>query len=283
VLAHRVSYVYIERVDLKILQDLPPWEWPESATTTLLQVLADTTGDPNDRRLATELAGESVAIDDQLAEALLTVVTDRTALDTLRARAAVALGPVIEQADCDGFDDPDEPPISQSTFLKLCDTLRAVYQDTSAAQEVRRRALESAVRAPQDWQAAAIRTAFSDPDTGWQLTAAFCMRFVRGFAAEIVAALGSANVEIRCEAVLAAGTWEVAEAYQQVAALIRSPTSDKALLLAAIESAPNIRPEEAAELLSELLESPDEDIALAAEEALSMASLHSLDGDDEAV
>ena len=64
------------------------------------------------------------------------------------------------------------------------------------------------------------------------------MRFVRGFDAEIIAALASKHPQIRCEAVLAAGAWELQDAFDSVAALIRSKKTDKLLLLAAIEAAP---------------------------------------------
>jgi hypothetical protein len=270
--------VYTDGVKkLETLQQLPPWEWPESATATLLGTLADTTADPTDRLLAAKLASESPGMDDRLAEALLTVLGDRASSETLRAQAALALGPILEQADVDGLDDA---AISQATFSKLGDALRAVYEDPSEPQVLRRRALEAAVRAPQDWQTKAIQTASADADASWQLTAAFCMRFARGFDAQIIAALDSANAEIRCEAVLAAAAWQLEAAFDQVAALIRPPTSDKALLLAAIEAVASIRPEEASELLARLLESPDEDIALSADEAINMAAAGSFDPDE---
>ena len=254
-------------MDLKSLQALAPWEWPDDTAALLQRSLADKAANADDRLLAVRLAGMS-AMTDALADALLAVISDAEAAEGLRAEAAIALSPVLEEADTD---DPDDVSISERTFIAIDDTLRAVHEDRNAPQEVRRRALEAAVRAPQAWQTAAIRAALGQNDEAWQLTAVFCMRFVRGFDAEIITALASKHPQIRCEAVLAAGAWELQAAFDSVAALIRSKKTDKLLLLAAIEAAPSIRPDEAGTLLAELLQSTDPDIVLAAEEALAMA------------
>jgi hypothetical protein len=71
----------------------------------------------------------------------------------------------------------------------------------------------------------------------------------------------------------------VKAAWKPIAALVTNGDTEKGLLLAAIEAAAAIRPEEAAELLDELSESEDEDITGAAQEALAMAR-HGY-GDDE--
>jgi hypothetical protein len=257
-------------MDLKALQDLPPWEWPDDTPALLQRSLTDNRASADDRLLAVQLAGET-EMSDALADALLAVISDAGAAEALRATAAIALSPVLEEADVDDFDDPDTVLISERTFIAIADTLHTVHEDADAPMEVRRRALEAAVRAPQAWQQAAIRAALGQQNELWQLTAVFCMRFVQGFDAEIIAALASEHPQIRCEAVLAAGAWQLEGAFDQVAALIRSQTPDKALLLAAIEAAPSIRPEEAPELLEGLLDATDPDIALAAEEALAMA------------
>jgi hypothetical protein len=267
-------------MDLKALQELPPWEWPEGTGALLQRSLTDKSVSAADRLLAVRLAGET-EMTDALAHALLAVISDTEAAEELRADAAIALSPVLEEADINEFDDPDAVSISERTFIAISETLRAVHEDAAAPLEVRRRALEAAVRAPQPWQPAAIRAALGQNDKSWRLTAVFCMRFVQGFDAEIMAALASEHPHIRCEAVLAAGAWQLQDAFDAVAGLVRSPTSDKRLLLAAIEAAPSIRPEEAQTLLAELLGSKDQDIALAAEEALAMAdAMDSEVGDD---
>ena len=68
----------------------------------------------------------------------------------------------------------------------------------------------------------------------------------------------------------AAGNWEVDAAWPHVSALLTAPGTDKALLLAAIEAAAAIRPQEAELLLAELSDSHD--IADAAGSAMMMAA-----------
>jgi hypothetical protein len=131
---------------------------------------------------------------------------------------------------------------------------------------------------PWDWHADAVRAAFGSGDEEWKLTAVFCMQFVRGFDGQILAALNSENPEVRYEAVCAASAWGVDASWPHISALVRSKTTDKQLLLAAIEAVACIRPQEAADLLVDLTISTDEDIVEAAHEALAMAE-GSLDDD----
>ena len=166
--------------------------------------------------MAAELAGEIVAINDHLAGALLSIVAAATASDELRSRAALALGPVLEQMDNDsigdvpGLDDEfDAQPISEHTFHRIQQSLRARHLEDDIPKEVRRRILEASVRAPADWHRDAIRAAYSRDHREWRLTAVFAMQYVRGFTDEIVAALDDPDEEVRYEAVNAAGNWEV--------------------------------------------------------------------------
>ena len=267
-------------MDLTPLASIPPWEWPPNIGNTLLAVLRDQQADEAEHLLAAEMAGEIVAINDDLAGALLSLVGDATASVALRARAALSLGPVLEQMDLDSDDDLlgfDEEvlggkPISEHTFQRIQQSLRARYREEEIPQEVRRRILESSVRAPADWHRAAIRAAYSREDRDWRLTAVFAMQYVRGFTDEIVATLDDPDEEIRYEAVRAAGNWEVDAAWPHVAALLAAPVTDKTLLLAAIEAAVSIRPREAEPLLADLSDSDDVDIADAASNAMMMAT-----------
>ncbi len=45
-------------MDLKILKDTPPWDWPEGASATFLNVLRDTQAAEPNRLLAAELAAQ---------------------------------------------------------------------------------------------------------------------------------------------------------------------------------------------------------------------------------
>ena len=266
-------------MDLTRLATFPPWQWPPDIGNTLLAVLRDRKADESQHLLAAEMAGEIVAINDDLAGVLLSIVADATASDELRSRAALSLGPVLEQMDRDsigdipGLDDElDDQPISEHTFHRIQQSLRARYLEDDIPNEVRRRILEASVRAPADWHRDAVREAYSREDRDWRLTAVFAMQYVRGFTDEIVAALDDPDEEVRYEAVTAAGNWEVDAAWPLVSALVAAPDTDKALLLAAIEAAAAIRPQEAQPLLAELSDSDDTDISDAADNAIMMAT-----------
>jgi hypothetical protein len=245
------------------------------------KILNDSRAQVSDRLIAAELAGGSTVINDDLADALMAILRDAEEPEKLRAGAAISLGAVLELADTDGFEDPDDVPISERTFLNIQDRLHELYLDYSNPKEVRRGILEASVRAPQDWHQNAIMTAYSSGDKDWMLTAVFSMRWVRGFDNQILEALKSGEPEIHCQAVNAAGSWELDAAWTQVIALLNDAGTPKPLLLAAIGAASSIRPQEAGEILIDLAESDDEEIAEAAEEAIAMSEPMSEEEDDE--
>ncbi len=269
-------------MDIKTLSNMAPWEWPEGAADLLLSVLKSDAGDDADRLLAVRLAGDMTVMNDDIADALLTILRDPAEPETVRSAAAISLGPVLEEAElwADELDDPDTA-VSANVTEAIRDGLRGAYLDGEAPKEVRRRALEAAVRGRADWLASAVRAAYHSGDGAWKLTAVFCMAHVAGFDREIVEALGSDDPEIRYEAVRAAGTWGVDAAWPHVRALVLDDETDKPLLLAAIDAAAGIRPGEAAELLGDLMESEDEEVADAVFEALAMAGKTREDLDDE--
>jgi hypothetical protein len=266
---------------LKTFRDTPPYEWPEDAARIFLAALRDDRADESERLLAAELAGDSTVINDELADELLVIVSDDKESDGLRARAVISLGPALEYAFIDGFEDPDDVPISENKFHEIQETLCNLYLHTDVPKEVRRRILEASVRAPQDWHPDAIREAYASADESWRLTAVFCMRFVRGFDEQILEALNAENQDIHYEAVCAAGNWQVDTAWAHIAALITAEDTEKNLLLAAIEAVAGIRPQEAEEILIDLIESEDEDIAEAASEAMAMAGAFFDDEDED--
>lgn len=271
-------------MDIKTLQDTPPWDWPTDAGKVFHKILVDSRADESDRLAAADLAGDLVAMNDDLANDLLAIVRSPGEPEELRARAAISLGPVLEQADIDGFEDPDDlPPITEATFRNIQDTLRKLYSDDSIPKEVRRRILEASVRAPETWHQSAIRTAYSSGDRNWMLTAVFAMRWVRGFDDQILEALKSTDPEIHGEAVEAAGAWEVDAAWSHLVALVNDAGTAKPLLLAAIGAVGSIRPAQAREILSDFADSEDEEIAEAATEAIEIAEVISdeIDEDEE--
>lgn len=258
-------------MNLKALKDTPPWDWPAGTGKRLLDILRHDRPSESDLLLATELAGDFTIINDELVDALLSILRGDDRAEKVRARAAISLGPVLEGADSQGCEDADDLPIAERTFHEIQESLHSLYRDANVPSEVRRRILEASVRAPQDWHRDAVRAAYASDDEAWRLTAVFCMRFVRGFDEQILEALDSTNLAIHCEAVLAAGNWAVDAAWPHVAALVTSGQTDKQLLLAAIDAAASIRPHEAAELLNDLADSDDEDIVAAVDDAMAMA------------
>ena len=260
-------------MELKIFKDIPPWEWPEDAAKTFLGVLRDDQADESERLLAADLAGDSTVINDELGDALLAIVNGSKNSDSLRAKAVISLGPALEYAYMDGFEDAGDVPISENKFHEIQESLGKLYLDTDVPQEVRRRILEASVRAPLDWHQDAIREAYSSDDVSWRLTAVFCMGFIQGFNDQILEALKNENQDIHYEAVCAAGNWEVDAAWSHIAGLITTDETDKYLLLAAIEAAASIRPQDAAQILIDLTNSEDEDIVDAAHEAMAMAEM----------
>jgi len=268
-------------MDLKTLLDTPPWDWPRDAARVLWRILVDQRANETDRVVAAELAGDFTVINDDLAATLLTIAGSAGEPEQLRARATISLGPVLEQADTDGFEDPEDVPITERTFHNIQDSLEKLYRDNSTPKEVRRRILEASVRAPQTWHQDAIRHAYSSGDKEWMLTAVFSMRWVRGFDDQILLALKSGDPEIQYQAVTAAGNWELDAAWSYIVELLNDPHSPKPLLLAAIGAVGSIRPAEAREILVDLADSDDEEIAAAIAEAMAAAEGPTDEEDDE--
>ena len=271
---------------LKRLDNTPPWEWPEDTGVALLDLLRDPRTGEEERLLGVQLAGDSVVINDDLAGALLMVLRSGSESEMVRSRTAISLGPLLELCDTDGFDDPDEVSVTESTFHEIQETMRTLYQDASVPKEVRRRILEASVRAPLDWHQEAIRAAYASDDEEWRLTAVFCMAHVRGFDEQILSSLASTDLDIQVEAVCAAGNWEVSAAWSHVLSLVTAQDTDRRLLLAAIAAVGSIRPEEASQALEHLADSEDEEIAEAVLEASAMADARwndetEVDGEDD--
>jgi len=270
-------------MDLKTLQDTPPWDWPRDAGKKFQEILIDPQANATDRLIAAELAGDLTVINDELADDLTAIIRRPDEPEQLRAAAAIALGPVLEQADTFEFEDPDDVPITEHTFRNIQDWLHKLHFDHRIPKEIRRRILEASVRAPEEWHQAAIRAAYSSGDKEWILTAVFSMRWVRGFDDQILEALNCGDAEIQYEAIQAAGAWGLAAAWSHILALVRDAATPKSLLLAAIDAVSSIRPVEARSVLADLADSDDEEIAEAVDEAIGMGETVPDEEDDEEV
>lgn len=258
-------------MDIKTLYETPPWDRPQSTPGTVRNLLKDKHAPASDRVLAAGMAGEYTIINDDLVADLLAIIGDAEESTELRARASISLGPALEGADTEAFEIPDTVPISEETFQTILEALQKHYYDEDVPKEVRRRILEAAVRAPQDWHAEAIGKAYQIDDEDWQLTAVFGMAHIRGFDEEILSALTSKNKDIQYEAIRAAGNWEVAEAWPHVQDVLLEADEDSDLLYAAIEAAAFVNPDEAIDHLRNFTQSENQDVVDAAYEALGMA------------
>jgi uncharacterized protein (UPF0147 family) len=279
-------------MNMYTLAEIPPWDWPSDANEVILRVLKDGEAAEAERLLAAELAGDLIVLDDDLAEELLRILANQDEKDTLRAHAAISLSPALEEADIEGSENSGDLTLSEGVLLRVKASLRNLYQDPGIPKEVRRRALEASVRAPEPWHPGAIRAAYHDGDRDWKLTAMFCMRFVKGFDDEIVEALGIDDAEILYEAVQAAGDQGVDDAWPYVRQIVLAAASgapilpddldaERSFLIAAMNAVANIRPHEALETLSGLIESEDEDISEAALEIMDWVEGLWMDDDDE--
>ena len=190
-------------MDLKALKDTPPWDWPAGTVEKLLNVLGDEQAIESDRLLATDMAGDCAIVNDELVATLLAILGNSEESKQVRARAAISLGPILEEADTEGLDDAGDVPISKWTFQGIQGALHQLYRDAHIPNEVRRRILEASVRAPREWHENAVRSAYSSGDDLWKLPAVFCMRFVRGVNEQIVEELDNKNPDIHLEAALA--------------------------------------------------------------------------------
>jgi len=264
-------------MDVRDLSEIPPWEWPEDADEVLLDALRDRAAADDERMLAAELAASVVVIDDDVARALLEVVRGTDEEPELRGRAAIALGRTLEeQMMARDTGDPEDRVVSDEVEAAIRTTFRNVYIDPETPKLVRRRALEASIRGSEEWHEGAIRAAYHDGDPEWRLTAVFCMGFLPGFEPEIVEALEGGDDRVRFEALRAAGRMGVTEAWPHVRDVLRAP-ADRDWLLAAIEAAGPVSPEEAPAALAPYLDSDDDEILEAANDALEWARI--LSGD----
>jgi uncharacterized protein (UPF0147 family) len=258
-------------MDLKALKDTPPWDWPAGTVEKLLNVLGDEQAIESDRLLATDMAGDCAIVNDELVATLLAILGNSEESKQVRARAAISLGPILEEADTEGLDDAGDVPISKWTFQGIQESLHQLYRDAHIPKEVRRRILEASVRAPG--------SGTRMPSVPLTRVAMTCGNFPRSSACASSAGsmsrlLKSSTTKIQTFTLrlpLPAGSWGVEAAWPHIAALIHSPRTPKPLLLAAIGAVPSVRAQEASEVLSCLIESDDEHIVEAVHEALAKA------------
>ncbi|MCK4765372.1 MAG: HEAT repeat domain-containing protein [Candidatus Aminicenantes bacterium] len=268
-------------MDLLILSEIPPWDWPENAGKTIIEVLLDKNAGTADRILAAELAGDGTVMNDNIAVHLLDIVRDSDEPEDLRCKAAISLGPALDYAETMEFDDYDDIMLSEKGFHEVRERLREIYEDAGTPKMVKRRILAAAVRAPMDWHKKAIQTAYSANDHEWLLTSVFSMGYIKGFENRILESLKNENPDVYYEAVCAAGQWGIKAAWPYIKEIFTGGDKNRPLLFAAIEAAGNIAAPEAVDILVELSHSNDEEIEEAANDALIMTELANDDMSDD--
>jgi len=257
---------------IHILIDMPPWEWPEDASEAIRMVLCDKKCSGEDRVLAAELAGDNAVMDQKMAKHLLSILKSGDESEELRSTVATSFGAGLEYACLMDFEEEDDA-LPEEMFAEIQKTLRTLFQDTDTPKLIRRRILEGSVRGPMEWHQAAVKEAYETGDREWQITAVFCMGYLEGFEAHVIESLASDNQEVFYEAVRAAGNLALKDAWPVIEELLEQKDIDKWLLIAAIQAAATINPEEASDRLVEFAESDDEDITDAAEDALTTAGM----------
>jgi hypothetical protein len=230
-------------------------------------------------------------MDDDMARALLALVRGDPAEEAAGA-AAIALGPALEECSVE-YDEglaealpglEGEVIISREVYTDVRQTLEAVYRDAGRPVEVRLRALEAAVRAPQPWQVDATRAASLSDDLSWQQTAVFCMGYLGGFDEAILKALKSDRLQLVREAILAAGNQSLEEAGEGILELAGDEAAEHELRLAAVAALETLDPPGSQELLETLTGGDDEELAQAAANTLEERLVFSdLDEDDDEV
>ncbi len=262
------------------LDELAPWDWPSDANERIAQALR--APDRAERFSAAELGGRAI-MDLDLARALLERLVDDDEEAEIRARVAIALGPTLESCDIEGFDDPiGEPPVDEGTFEKIVSALERIYRDANAAKEVRRCALEAAVRAPREWQNAAVRAAWASGDVEWRTTAAFCMGYLDGFAKEQEEAYRTGDADIVRGAMrgTAGGGRDLSRGVERLIVEI-ARSRDPELIGDAIEALASGKTDESLDLLHELSASDDDELAELAYEALALRGATVPDDDSD--
>jgi hypothetical protein len=261
------------------LQNLPVWEWPDSARAEIFQTLANKSASADDRMLAAELAYDAATNSDEGVAILADIASDRGESIEMRGKAALAIGPALELAALGNWDE-EGASVSEKAFNKIRKQIKVIFEDGTEDSELRRCVFEALVRAPEDWHKDAIREAYENPDDGWQRSAVFAMRFVSGFKDEILESLESEDEEVLFNAICAAAERQVRDAWPYVEELLGDEGTAREILLAAIDATPFLAPsaDTASEALDHLLLSDDQDIVDAAMEAINASAE---EGDDE--
>jgi len=269
---------------LQRLLQTPPWEWPAQARDVISAALSGSEAPLSRRLIAAQLAGELMITSDRLVALLLAVLLDAAEPPALRAVAATALGPVLEQLDmgmADIIGAEDDAPISPERLDDIRAALSTVYFNQELPDFVRGAALHSSLQHPEDWHQHAILAAYYSNEPRWQLTALDCMHHLPGFEDLILEALDSDDPALQAGALRAAGARGLQAAWPRVVELLTAATAPPLVIRAAVAAATGIRRRDAPVFLDSLLESGDTTVAERIRQALGLAGGEELADDDD--
>ena len=253
------------------------WDLPAESRAVLVESL--NSPDPEVRLEAVEMLAHS--LDDALA-ALALEVARNDPEEEIRAAAASALAPALAAAmAAEEEEDAPASPLTPAGFEATRQGLRHLYYDSACPKEVRRRALEAAVQAPDAWQEGAVRAAWASDDAEWRTSALFCMSRLPGFEGELLDGLKDRQPAVRLEAARNVGDAGLPGAVPRLLALAQAADEEPLVRMAAMESLSRLGAREAVEPLRELVESLDPELAFAARTALARLSQEPAGEDEE--
>jgi HEAT repeat protein len=251
--------------DLDLFAPTPSWVLPREARAVLAESLRSP--DPEVRREAVEMLAHS--LDDELAMLALEIVRHDPD-EEIRAAAASALAPALAAAmTAQEEDEAPASPLSSTGFEAVRQGLRHLYYDSTTPKDVRRRALEASVQAPEAWLEGAVRAAWASDDPEWRTTAVFCMTRLPNFGAVLLEALRDRQPGVRLEAARAVGDAALQAASPRLLALAQAADEDSLVRMAAMESLALIGDRQAIAPLREVAAAADPELAFAARSALA--------------
>ncbi len=191
--------------------------------------------------------------------------TDETVL--VRSTAAIALGRFLYLSEIEELDPARTEPIRNA----LLDTIYQPAEDV----EVRRRAIEAIAFLSEPAINKIIETAYYDENEKMQISAIFAMgrNADKRWRPHVLEELDSENNEICFEAVRACGELEIPEAVSKLIALLDEPDTDAEIQQMSMWALGRIGGQAAQDTLETYVDSDNEALALAAEEALDELTL----------
>jgi hypothetical protein len=200
---------------------------------------------------------------DEMARLHVSLVTDADLAPDIRGRAALALGPSLEHCAFGMWDEEmHAPPLSRQMFSDLTHRLRRIYFDAGQPPVLRRRVLETSVRAPEPWQHGAIRAAWLSADDDWRRTAVVAMGWLDGWESELSAALRADDPAIVTEAIRSAERSNAVAGFgDQCLAHATDASAPVSMRIVAIEALPSVRGPHVADTLDALADEEDPRIA----------------------